>query len=47
MPDLWYLDTHPTLFTLVVDNFGLKYMNNDDIKILIASLKMTYKLTED
>jgi hypothetical protein len=46
-PGLWYHDTHPILFTLMVNNFGVKYINDDDIKNLIASLKTMYKLTED
>jgi hypothetical protein len=36
MPGLWYYDTHPISFTLVVDDFGI-----------IASLKTMYTLTED
>jgi hypothetical protein len=29
-----------------VDDFGVKYINKDNIKHLTASLKMTYTLTE-
>ncbi len=47
MAGLWYHDTHPSLFALVVDNFGVKYSNNNDVKHLIASLKMMHKLMED
>jgi hypothetical protein len=47
MPGLWYHATGPILFTLVVDDFGVKYINDNDAKHLIASLKTTYKLTED
>ncbi len=46
-PGLWYCDTCPILFILMVDNFSVKYINDDDVKHLIASLKMTYKYTED
>jgi hypothetical protein len=46
MPGLWYHDTHPVLFTLVVDNVGVKYINDNDVKHLIASLKTRYKLME-
>jgi hypothetical protein len=46
-PGLWYHDTCPILFTLMVDNFGIKYINNEDVKHLIASLKRMYTLTED
>ena len=36
-PGLWYHETCPISFTLMVDNFSTKYINNDDIKHLIAS----------
>jgi hypothetical protein len=35
------------LFTLVVDNFGVKYVNKEDIDHLIVLIKKTYMLTED
>jgi hypothetical protein len=31
----------------VVDNFGVKYIDQDNINHLIASIKKTYTLTED
>jgi hypothetical protein len=31
----------------VVHNFGIKYINNNNINHLITSLKTTYKLAED
>jgi hypothetical protein len=34
-------------FTLVVDNFGVKYVSQDDIDHLIASIKAMYTLTKD
>jgi hypothetical protein len=40
MPGLWYYDSHPILFTLVVDNFGVKYINNNDMKQLIRNRKL-------
>ncbi len=46
-PLLWYHETRPILFTLVVNNFGLKYVNKENIDHLIASIKKTYTLTED
>jgi hypothetical protein len=46
-PGLWYHETRPILFTLVVDNFGVKYINKEDIDHLIASIKITYTPTED
>jgi hypothetical protein len=35
------------LFTLVVDNFGVKYVNKDNVNHLIKCLKQKYKLTKD
>ncbi len=46
-PGLWYCDTPPILFTLVVHNFGIKYINNNNINHLITSLKTTYNIVED
>ena len=46
-PGLWVHETRPISFTLVVDNFGVKYVNQDDVEHLIASVKHTYTLTED
>jgi hypothetical protein len=47
MPGLWYHELHPISFTLMVDNFGVKYKNKDDVDHLVASIKTTYTLTED
>ncbi len=41
-PGLWYHESHPILFTLVVDNFGVKYVNKDDVDHLIKSIRSTY-----
>jgi len=46
-PGLWTHKSRPISFTLVVDDFGVKYVTQDDIDHLITSLKSTYKLTED
>lgn len=46
-PGLWTRKTRPILFTLVVDDFGVKYVNQADVDHLIASVKQTYTLTED
>ena len=46
-PGLWYHELRPIFFTLVVDNFGVKYENNNDVDHLVASIKTTYTLTED
>ncbi len=47
MPGLWKHATRPISFTLVVDNFCMKYVNKDDVNHLIKCLKNKYKLTED
>jgi hypothetical protein len=44
---LWYHKTRPITFTLVVDNFGVKYVNKDEVDHLITSIKKNYMLTED
>jgi hypothetical protein len=46
-PSMWYHELRPITFTLVVDNFGIKYVSQDNIDHLIASVKVTYTLTED
>ncbi len=38
-PGLWYHESRPITFTLVVDNFGVKYVNKDNVDHLIASIK--------
>ncbi len=46
-PGLWYHESRPIMFTLVADNFGVKYENKDDVDHLIASKKKDYMLTKD
>jgi hypothetical protein len=46
-PGLWKHESRPLTFTLVVDDFGVKYERKEDVEHLIASLQTTYKLTED
>jgi hypothetical protein len=46
-PGLWKHDSRPLTFTLVVDDFGVKYESKEDADHLIASIKSTYKLTKD
>ena len=46
-PGLWYHVTRPISFTLVVDDFGVKYVSKDDVDHLVTSIKSTYMLTED
>jgi hypothetical protein len=47
-PGLWQHATRPITFSLVVDNFGVKYVGKEHADHLISCLKQeTYKLTED
>ncbi len=46
-PGLWYHDTNNITFTLVVDDFGVKYVNKSNVEHLLASLKANYALTVD
>ncbi len=46
-PGLWYHKSRPILFTFVVNDFGIKYVNKKDVDHLVASINSTYKLTED
>jgi hypothetical protein len=47
MPGLWKHATRPIMFTLVVDDFGIKYINKEDVNHVIHCLKKKYKLTKD
>ena len=46
-PGLWKHKTRPISFTLVVDDFGIKYTNKDDIDHLFATIKEKYPLKID
>ncbi len=46
-PGLWYHKTRPISFTLVVNDFGVKYLIQVDIYHLIAVIKKTYTLTKE
>ena len=41
-PRLWKHQTRPISFTLVVDNFGIKYTNTDDIDDLFKVIKKLF-----
>jgi len=47
LPGLWRHDTRLIQFTLVVDNFGVKYINKDDAHHLQQVLEEHYKITMD
>ena len=47
-PGLWKHTSRPISFTLVVDDFGVKYERKEDVDHLIAAIKDKYKkLSED
>jgi hypothetical protein len=46
-PGLWGHESRPLTFTLVVDDFEVKFVNKDDVNHLISSISTTYKLTKD
>jgi hypothetical protein len=46
-PGLWRHESRPLTVTLVVDDFGVKFVNKADVDHLIASIKKMYILTED
>ncbi len=46
-PGLWRHKSRPLTFTLVVDNFGIKFVNKDNVDHLISSIKKTSTLTKD
>jgi hypothetical protein len=46
-PGLWKHVTRPILFTLVVDDFGMKYVNKDNVNHLIQCLKKKFEVTKD
>jgi hypothetical protein len=49
IPRYWKNDWQPVSFTLVVvvDNFGVKYINQTDVNHLIQTLKQDYKSEDD
>jgi hypothetical protein len=46
-PGYWKHNWQPISFTLVVDNFGVKYINETDVNHLIQTLKQDYEIEED
>jgi hypothetical protein len=46
-PGLLKHSTCPIVFTMVIDNFGVKYMGKEHADHLIQSLKTDYELTKD
>ena len=46
-PGLWGHQMCPLQFSLVVNDFGVKYERQEDITHLLDSLKTIYKISED
>ena len=46
-PDLWRHITRPTIFTLVVDDFGIKHGSLNDANHFINALREMYEITID
>ena len=47
VPGLWTHDTRPVTFTLVVDDFGVKYVGKEHAEHLMSVLNEHYTITED
>ena len=46
-PGLWKHTSRPTVFSLCVDDFGVKHQSNDDLNHLLDTLRKHYKCTID
>ncbi len=46
-PGYWKHDWQPSSFSLVVDDFGVKYINKAEVNHLIQTLKQDYKIEAD
>ena len=44
---MWRNQTHLLRFSLVVDDFGIKYYRQEEITHILDALKQTYKISED
>ena len=44
-PGLWSYQTRPLQFSLVVDEFGVKYERQEDITHILDTLKTIYKIS--
>ncbi len=45
VPGLWTHKTRPILFTLVVNDFGVKYVGKEHLMHLISILKQHYEIS--
>jgi hypothetical protein len=46
-PGLWHHESRPITFGLVVDDFGVKFVNKDNVDHLVSSIKKAYTPTKD
>jgi hypothetical protein len=46
-PGYWRHDWRPISFTLIIDNFGVKYINKNNVNHLTSILKQDYKIDTD
>ena len=46
-PGFWEHDTRPISFTLIVDDFGVKYVGKENTDHLINVLEEHYEVAED
>ena len=46
-PGLWFHKTKPIVFTLVVDNFGIKYMKKEHIDHLLKAVEERFPVKVD
>jgi hypothetical protein len=47
VPGLWTHKTRPISFTLIINDFGVKYVGKEHAMHLISILKQHYKISED
>ena len=47
VPSLWTHDWRPITFSLVVDDFDVKYVGDDHAQHLVSVLKGHYNITDD
>ena len=46
-PGLWQYETRDTIFTLIVDDFAIKYTSLENAQHLLHALKEKYTISED
>jgi hypothetical protein len=46
-PGYWCHNWHPISFTLIVNDFGVKYINKDDVKHLMNIPEQNFKINTD